>query len=83
MSRENDINKAKTESPGGGPPRQDTKFCQQASKRYEDLLNEALGDPRVAAGAQALRDLKRTGGWAPALDARDARVVVKEGGDPK
>ena len=56
-------------------PRPDTNFCQQASQRYEQLLDEAGEDPRVAAGLQALRD----GKWAPTLDARDVRVVVPEG----
>lgn len=60
----------------GGAPRADENFCQQASDRYMALLEDAGGDPRVAAGLQALRDLERTGGWAPTLDAR---VVVKEG----
>ncbi len=62
----------------GNPPRADENFCQQASNRYVALLIEADDDPRVAAGMQALRDLERTGGWAPTLDARDARVVVSE-----
>jgi hypothetical protein len=62
----------------GGPPRANERFCQQASNRYMALLADAGGDPRVAAGLQALRDLKRTGGWAPPLDARDSRVAVKE-----
>ena len=49
-------------------------FCQQASGRYEKLLEEAGGDPRVAAGVQSLRD----GRWGPTLDARDARVTFPE-----
>jgi len=56
-------------------PRPNINFCQQASQRYEKLLEESGGDPRAAAGLQALRD----GNWAPTLDARDARVVVPEG----
>jgi hypothetical protein len=53
-------------------------FCQEPSKRYLKLLDEAGDDPRVAAGNQALKDLKKTGGWAPTLDARDARIVMEE-----
>ena len=56
----------------------EVKHCQKASNRYENLLEDAGGDPRVAAGKQALKDLKRNGGWAPTLDARDARVTVYE-----
>lgn len=48
----------------------DVRFCQQPSKQYKELLDLAQGDPRAAAGEQAIRD----GTWAPALDARDARV---------
>ena len=51
-------------------------FCQKPSKQYLQLLDEAGGDPRATAGEQALRDLSATGGWAPTLDARDARVGV-------
>ena len=59
-------------------PRPDTNFCQQASARYEAKLDKAGGDPRIVAGLQALKDLENTGGWAPTIDARDARVVVPE-----
>jgi len=51
-------------------------FCHQPSEQYLQLLDEAGGDPRVVAGEQALRDLEKIGGWAPTIDARDARVVV-------
>lgn len=63
----------------GGPPRENQDFCQKPSDRYMALLDECDDDPRSVAGHQALRDLRRTGGWAPTIDARDARVVVKEG----
>jgi len=53
-------------------------FCQEPSERYLTQLANAGDDPRVAAEEQALRDLERTGGWAPTLDARDARVEVRE-----
>ena len=55
-------------------PRPNTNFCQQASNRYEKLLEEADDDPRAAARIQALQD----GKWTPTLDARDARVVLPE-----
>ena len=47
-------------------------YCQEPSDKYLTLLEEAGGDPRLAAGMVALRDLQRTGGWQPAIDARDA-----------
>jgi hypothetical protein len=60
-------------------PRADTQYCQQASAKYEEQLDEAGGDPRSASGFQALKDQTRTGGgWAPTLDARDARVTLPE-----
>ena len=52
-------------------------FCQEPSDRYLDLLDEAGGDPRVAAGLVALQDLETYKGWVPSLDARDSR---KQGG---
>lgn len=61
-----------------GPPRENTDFCQQASDRYEKMLEEADDDPRVVAGLEALHNLEVTGGWAPTIDARDARIVVPE-----
>lgn len=51
------------------------KFCQQASESYEKLLDESGGDPRIAAGKQALKDSK-DGAWVPTVDARDARLVL-------
>jgi hypothetical protein len=71
------IDQSKAEQ-NGDPPRGNENFCQQASQRYLNLLDEANDDPRVAAGQQALNDLERTGGWAPVLDSRDARISVKE-----
>ncbi len=54
-------------------PRQDGNFCQQPSDQYLEALEEAGGDPRVVAGERALEGLKKTGGWVPDWEARDAR----------
>jgi len=47
-------------------------FCQEPSNQYMKLLEECGWDPRVAAGVMA----QRGQGWAPAIDARDARKKV-------
>ena len=58
--------------------RADESFCQQPSEKYLRLLEEAGGDPRSVSGFQALQDLDKTGGWAPDIESRDARVTVPE-----
>jgi hypothetical protein len=54
----------------------DVRFCQQPSEQYKVLLDLAQDDPRLLAGRQAIQDLQSSGGWAPTIDARDARVEV-------
>lgn len=65
------------------PRSENENFCQQPSRKYMDLLDKAGGDPRSAAGLQALSDLNEFGHWMPTLDARDARYTAPEKGGLK
>lgn len=55
-----------------GEERADIKHCQEPSDQYYSLLEECGDDPRSVAGFLALLSK----GWAPAVDARDARVTA-------
>lgn len=55
-----------------------TEHCQQASKRYEQLLEESGNDPRSAAGYVSLSDQRSGGGGGQPIDARDAVQVEPE-----
>lgn len=49
-------------------------FCHQAGSKYEELLEECMGDPRSVAGIFALRmsgpNAER--GYIPSFDSREA-----------
>ena len=51
----------------GGPIREDTLFCQEASQQYLDLLAACGEDPRSAAAFEAL---SHGGKFVETLDAR-------------
>jgi len=51
----------------GGPIRENTLFCQEASQQYLDLLSLCGDDPRVAASIEAL---SHGGNFVETLDAR-------------
>lgn len=57
----------------------ENKFCQEASDKYLEALEEEGGDPRSVAGRQALKDKR----WMPTIDARDARRTAPEKEEPK